>query len=500
MPSSPAQPWPNSYWVLPGRLLAGEYPGVIDAAATRERIERLVAAGIDRIVDLTAPDEAPPYDGLLPAGVEHRRLPIRDHAVPADPGHMTDILEAIESALRGGHGVYVHCRAGIGRTGTVVGCLLVEHGASGDAALEALNRAWQQCARAESWRSVPETESQVEYIRRWQPRVMLGSASDGAAAGGPAPTAELETGRLAAGPVTLRDRFRGALVGLAVGDALAAPTQHAEPGTFAPIADLTGGGPFELPRGGWSDDTAMALCLAESLLACGGFDARDQLERYVRWQQQGHLSATGVCAGITPRTAHALAVAQWRRQLFAGSHAPKQLDPEPLSRVAPAVMFAFASVDEAVRLAGDSARVTCQAPTVVEACHVFAAMVHAALCGAPKDEVLAPARGLAALEAPGLRPRMRSLLRGRYRNKRRAQVHTGSTVLEALEAALWVFDHADGYADGALLAANLGERSDVVGAVYGQLAGAHFGEGAIPAAWRAGLLRRDAIETLAEQL
>lgn len=529
---TPPQPWPNSYWVLAGRMLAGEYPAVADAAATRERLERLLALGIDCIVDLTAADELPAYDDLLPPEVTHHRLSIRDHGIPASPEHMADILEVIESALRSGRRVYVHCRAGIGRTGTVVGCLLVEHGSSGEEALETLNRAWQGCARAESWPSVPETSAQVEYVRAWQPRVMLGpvstrgtplttpaiavgssglrgspgvvSPAQAAQAQAPAPAAGLgfapASVRAPLAPAALRSRFLGALLGLSVADALSAASQHREPGTFPPISDLVGGGPFDLPPGAWTDDTAMALCLAESLVACGGFDARDQVERYVRWQQEGHLSATGQCVGITAATARALAVAQWRRQIFSGSHEPRQLDPEPLSRVAPVVMFSFSSVDEAVRLAGDAARITCQAPVVVESCRVFAAMLHAALCGAPKEEVLFPMRGLSELEAAGYRPRVRSLLKGRYRRKRPGQVHAGETIIEALEAALWAFDRTDSFQDGALLAANLGGNADVVGAAYGQLAGAFHGAAAIPAAWRGRIARVEVIEALAEQL
>lgn len=528
MPTPASQPWPNSYWAIPSRLLAGEYPAVTDPGATRERIERLLALGVETIVDLTAPDEPlPRYDDLLPASIDHYRFPIRDHGIPAVPAHMTDILETIESALRAGRRVYVHCRAGIGRTGMVVGCLLVERGSTGEQALEVLNGVWRQCARAVEWPSVPETESQIEYVKSWQPSVILGVPGSLGTSAGARPTGAAARpklgGSLARGvgallrggdpaveaavpslapltPAAIRSRFIGALVGLAVGDALAAATQDREPGTFAPVRDFRGGGPSELPPGAWSDDTAMALCVAESLVACGDLDARDQVERLVRWQQEGYLSATGVCAGITPSTARALAAAQWRRQVFPGSHEPKQLDPEPLSRIAPVVMFAFSSADEASRLAGDAARTTCQAPAVVEVCRIFAAMLHAALSGAAKEEVLAPTDGLAELEAAGYRPRVRSLLRGRYRRKRPGQVHTGKTIVEVLEAALWAFDQTNDFQAGALLTANLGAASDVASAAYGQLAGAFYGAAAIPPPWRTGLARVELIEGLAEQL
>ncbi len=136
---------------------------------------------------------------------------------------------------------------------------------------------------------------------------------------------------------------------------------------------MLGGGPFELPRGAWSDDTAMALCLAESLLEQDRFDARDQVERYRRWQQEGYLSATEQCVGITAGTARALARAQWRRQVFSGSHDPQAQDPETLSRVTPVVLFFFADVEQAAHQAGEAARTTCQSPQVLAACRAFGA-------------------------------------------------------------------------------------------------------------------------------
>ncbi len=491
MSSLSAALWPSSYWVLPGQLLAGEYPGAAEADSTRERLERLLAAGIDCFIDLTQEQELPPYADLLPASIQYYRQPIRDHAIPKQPEHMRAILEVIESSLSSGRCVYVHCHAGIGRTGTVIGCLLVERGLSGDQALEALNRAWQQSPRAQVWPSVPETESQIEYVRAWAPRLALAAWKPRLGEG------ELD---LALAPTRLRSRFVGALVGLAVGDSLAAATQGRKPGTFTPVTDPVGGGPFELPAGAWSDDTAMALCLADSLLQCGGFNARDQIERYVRWQQEGYLSATGRCVGITSSATRALAVAQWRRQVFPGSHEPKQLDPEPLSRIAPVVMFAYSSIEEAMRLAGDAARITCQAPAVVDTCRVFAAMVHSALSDLPKDEVLALSRSVNDLEAQPPRPRVRALLRGRYRSKDLGQMRTGNTIVQALEAALWAFDRTISFREGALLAANLGEGSDVVTAVYGQLAGAYYGVEAIPTTWRRGLAQLDVIEDFAKDL
>ena len=484
MSSLPAAPLPESYWVLPGRLLAGGYPASLDAGATRERLERLLAAGVDRIVDLTETHELPAYAQWLPGRIEHHRHAIRDHSVPADPAEMRRILALIETSLEEGRRLYVHCRAGIGRTGTVVGCLLVEQGLSGEEALAALNRASRASARAGVSSSVPETASQAEYVRGWVRRAALAGGTEG-----PAPQA-----------AGLADRFRGALVGLAVGDALAVATQDRVAGTFEPVTAPLGGGPFALPAGAWSDDTAMALCLAESLAVRRAFDAADQVERYDRWLQTGHLSATGESVGVTPSVRRALGAARWRRQRFSGSHEPRQLDPEPLSRVAPAVMFAFADPGQAVRLAGDAARVTCQAPAVLEACRLFAAMLHAALSGRPKDEVLAPQRGFAGLDVAALRPRIQALGSAGWRSKPRERIRAGGTAVHALEAALSAFDRTLTFREGALLAANLGERSDVAAAVYGQLAGAYYTAHAIPLAWRRDLARIGLIEELAQRL
>jgi len=466
-----SQPLRNCYWVLPSQLLAGEHPGGPTPEATRERLQRLLAAGIDCFMDLTHASEVAGYDEQLPLSVEYIRKPIRDHGIPDDPARMVEILDALHDALRSGRHVYLHCRAGIGRTGTAVGCLLVERGMSGETALQELNRLWQQSERSRLWASVPETQEQTDYVRQWKPRAPAVQAADAA-------DPLLDPGALSAAR-GLRERFLGALLGLATGDAVAAPTQYRRAGTFTPVGDMIGGGPFDLPRGAWSDDTAMALCLAESLLECNGFDARDQVERYQRWQQQGHLSATGQCVGITASTARALAMAQWRRQTFSGSHDPRQLDPEPLSRVASAVMFFFANGEAAEEHASEAARTTCQAPPVLEACRTLARALHAAFSGRPKAAIMSHAPQAAKASA--------------------SWKGTG-TAPAALGAAFHAFGSTGNFRDAVLSAANLGGNSDVVAAVCGQLAGAHYTASAIPALWRNSLMQKALIERYADRL
>jgi len=558
MANAPAAPLSNTYWALPGLLLAGEHPSGMTPEATRQRLGALLGCGIECFLDLTHPAEIDPYDQALPVHIEYLRKPIRDHGLPEKREHMIEILDCLHDALHAGRRAYVHCRAGIGRTGMVIGCLLVDRGLTGAQALDELGRLWQQSERSKFWPSVPETEAQTDYVRRWPARKLSFSLAAPAAPplGAPPPrpgsaqvqppqpgpaqpravpadsahpgfaqpesarpssappesvrpeVARLESARAepaaaaAVDPLlepttlaaarSLRERFLGALLGLAVGDAVAAATQYRRPGTFTPVGDLIGGGPFELPRGGWSDDTAMALCLADSLLAAEGFDARDQMDRYRLWQREGYLSATGQCLGITASTARALAVAEWRRQAFSGSHAPNQLDPEPLSRVAPVVMFFFAAEEEAVQLASEAARTTCQAPAVLAACGELGRALFRALSGHPKARILAAASAAAEPRAAGGGPEARP----RKRERARGNV----TVADALSVALEAFAATDNFRDAVLHAANHGGNSDVAAAACGQLAGAHYGVAGIPAPWRDCLLQRPLIEAYADQL
>jgi Protein-tyrosine phosphatase len=158
---------PNTYWVIPGRVLAGEYPGDPDETQARARLARLRAAGIDSFVDLTEDGELPPYRHLLPAGAEYLRSAIVDTRVPNNVSQTRELLAAIRAAVARGRGVYVHCRAGIGRTGLVMGCLLADDVQNGKAALRDLNRLWRQSDRAGSWPKVPQTAEQADYIRHW---------------------------------------------------------------------------------------------------------------------------------------------------------------------------------------------------------------------------------------------------------------------------------------------------------------------------------------------
>jgi hypothetical protein len=160
-------PLPNTYWVIPGIILAGEHPYGADEAETRERLDRLLGAGINYFVDLTEVGEMPDYRRLLPVHSHYLRCPIADTDVPGEIAHMQELQSRIRNAHALGRRIYIHCRAGIGRTGLVVGCYLAEGGLDGDSALKRLNELWRPCARAQAWPVVPQTSEQADYIRGW---------------------------------------------------------------------------------------------------------------------------------------------------------------------------------------------------------------------------------------------------------------------------------------------------------------------------------------------
>ena len=289
------------------------------------------------------------------------------------------------------------------------------------------------------------------------------------------------------------DRYRGALLGLAVGDALGAPVEFMRPGTFDPVTEIMGGGPHGLMPGEWTDDTSMALCLAESLIQCRGFDAKDQLERYVRWWRNGHLSSTGLCFNIGLTTRAALEAYQDTGEP-SGLSSPESAGNGSIMRLAPIPMYYALSMDEAVENAARSSATTHAAVEAVSACRFMAAIIVRALWGADKEEILAPA------VTEGLSDAVRSVAFGSFRIFSPPHIRGSGYVVESLEAALWAFHNSDNFADGACLAVNLGEDSDTTGAVYGQIAGAYYGASAIPSHWIEVLAHRNLITDFADQL
>lgn len=288
------------------------------------------------------------------------------------------------------------------------------------------------------------------------------------------------------------DRFRGALLGLAVADAVGTTLEFRPPGSFTPIDDMVGGGPFRLQPGQWTDDTSMALCLAASLVERRGFDAADQMARYVRWWREGYMSSTGHCFDIGNTVAGALRKFEADGNPFAGSTDPYSAGNGSIMRLAPVPMFYLHNPAQAIELAGESSRTTHGAPAAVDACRFLAALLVAAINGATKEELLAAD----FWNGPPLQADIAAIAAGSYKQKNPPQIKGTGYVVASLEAALWAFFHADDFRAACLLAANLGDDADTTAAVAGQLAGAFYGASGIPAGWLQKLALRDIIEDL----
>ena len=302
-------------------------------------------------------------------------------------------------------------------------------------------------------------------------------------------------------PTTI-DRFRGCLLGLAACDALGTTLEFKAPGTFEPIDDMVGGGPFHLRPGQWTDDTSMALCLAASLLECGGFDPLDQMQRYVRWWREGYMSSTGHTFDIGNTVSAALARFQATGEPFAGTRDRGSAGNGSLMRLAPVPMYYAGDAAEAIDRAALSSRTTHAAPQAVDACRYFGGLLVGALNGVDKQTLLAPGYcpvdGL--WEREPLDETIAEIASGSFASREPPEIVGSSYVVKTLEAALWAFDKSSDFREGALLAVNLGDDADTTGAIYGQIAGAHYGAEAIPQEWRSRLAMADMITSMADAL
>lgn len=300
----------------------------------------------------------------------------------------------------------------------------------------------------------------------------------------------------------LAERYRGCLLGLAIGDAVGTALEFSPPGTFESITDMVGGGPFGLQPGQWTDDTSMALCLAESLITCRGFDPADQMRRYVRWWREGHFSSIGTCFDIGTTTRAALATFERTGQPYCGSTDPRAAGNGSLMRLAPVPLFYAREPEEAIRKAADSSRTTHGAQAAVDACRYLAGLIVGALHGASQEELTAPGFSpIAELwEREPLCTEIDEIAHGSFQRRDPPEIRGTGYVVYTLEAVLWAFHHSDSFRDGCLNVVNLGDDADTTGAVFGQLAGAYYGEHGIPAEWRARLHAHDTIASLAEQL
>lgn len=448
------RPLPNTYWIEAGRLLAGEYPGSPRDADAESRLRRLLGAGIDYFIDLTEAHELPEYASALASlqpDASYRRFAIRDHGLPDDASLVVAALDCIDEALAGGRNVYVHCRAGVGRTGTVLGCYLVRHGQQHDEALDRLAGFWQQSERSRAIPQIPETDAQASYVRSWHE----------SRATGPANIKANVTGRV-----------EGALLGLALAEAAAGQGKA------------------------WGAHTAMTLLLADSLVARSGNDPDDQMQRYQRWRKDGRITGATLPVSVPPPVSRAVATWQWSRKPFAGPHDPANLDPHTLVRTVAVALYLRNRPEQAIEVAAEASRTTHQAPIVLDCCRYFAALMLEAVAGAPKPAILALSGSM--LHERKLKPEVDSLKATTWHAAPR--LATARTATAVLAAALAAFAQSQDFRSGLDLALRTAGDPASVAALYGALAGAHYGLRGLPPGATTGIVDLSALEAAASLL
>ena len=294
-------------------------------------------------------------------------------------------------------------------------------------------------------------------------------------------------------------RARGALVGLAVGDALGTTNEFKVAGTFTPSTDMVGGGVFDLEPGQWTDDTSMALCLADSLLAQGRYDSFDVMERYDRWRKDGYRSSTGTCFDIGNQVMRSLWDFEVNQRVPRTAQRTTSAGNGAIMRLAPVVIAGFEhrEIREIVATAGLSARETHYSVEAEAATEVFAALLVGALLGWAPEHIInvgwastGPAFDEMAARVISTDPAERAAW----------EKDTSGYIVHGLRLAVHGLLDFGSFDEAVLAIANLGGDADTNAAIYGQLGGAHFGVEAIPASWRSTLYQGEEIDELARAL
>lgn len=287
------------------------------------------------------------------------------------------------------------------------------------------------------------------------------------------------------------NRYIGCLIGLAIGDAIGTSVEFKPRGSFEPVTDMLGGGVFTLHPGEWTDDTSMALCLAQSLIDCNGFDANDQMKKYLKWREYGYMSSNGRCFDIGNTVAAALDHFKITGNPYAGSTHERSAGNGSIMRLAPIPMF-FIHDDNMLDYAAKSSRTTHGQEDCISGCVLLSHMIKLALAGYPKDDIL-------SLPNYALSDKIKDVvLNQTYKNE--IGIVGSGYVVKSLEAALWAFYKGNSFKECVLLAVNLGDDADTTGAIAGQLAGAFYGYDNIPVEWIDKIVMKDTIISIASKI
>lgn len=306
--------------------------------------------------------------------------------------------------------------------------------------------------------------------------------------------------------MTTLDRQRGCVLGLAVGDALGACVEFEMPGTFEPVTGFRDGGPHCLIAGEWTDDTSMAIALADSIAEVG-WDLNDQAERYVAWWRTGKYSSNGRVFDIGITTVAALCrFVETGDARESGGRDERSSGNGSLMRLAPVPAAYHRCFPDHLEMlderAAESSLPTHASPQCISSCRYFALLLAGLIKGVAREEVLSPTwqplQRLRGIEP--LHPEVDEIAAGSFRHRQPPAIKGSGYVVKSLEASLWAFHDAANFREAVLKAVNLGDDADTTGAVCGQLAGAYWGDIAIPQEWLADLAEREMIEEVLGRL
>jgi len=292
----------------------------------------------------------------------------------------------------------------------------------------------------------------------------------------------------------MKDKFEGALVGLAVGDAVGTTLEFKPRGTFNPITDMEGGGPFRLRKGEWTDDTSMALCIANSLLTKKGFDPEDQMNRYCNWWRVGYMSSNGECFDIGGTVMQALDKFLEHSNPFSGSTAEYSAGNGSLMRLAPIPIFYASNRELVVKYAGESSRTTHGAAECIDSCRLFASLIIEAYTASSKEDIFKQC------DYEAYAPKVIDIANRAFLSKSYEELTGSGYVIESLESALWCFMNSESFEEAILLSANIGNDADTTAAICGQIAGAYYGFSGIPGKWSSAIVMANEIKQWANDL
>lgn len=272
----------------------------------------------------------------------------------------------------------------------------------------------------------------------------------------------------------VKDRLLGSFLGLAIGDAVGTTVEFRARDTFEPVTDMVGKGPFNLPAGYFTDDTSMALCLAESLIEHPTLDRNDLLNRFSKWYREGVNSPTGRCFDIGNTTRSA--IVNWESTGSVLNNTDSwDAGNGSIMRLAPAVIKHHTDRDLAVATAIMQGETTHGSVEASDSCDLLARVLLTAYVTDDKNAVL----NIDPQEhwVDSVKNILTTL------DVSRDEVKSSGYVIHTLHAALWCFKNTDNFRDAILLATNLGHDADTVAAVTGQIAGAFYGMSGMPIMW-----------------